>query len=333
MIRSTPFGNAPCGTPLSLFTLTNAQGIEARITNYGGIVTHILAPDRHGRLANVTLGYERAEEYFGGAHYLGALIGRCGNRIANGRFTLDGVPHQLTVNDGAHHLHGGVQGFDKVVWDPTVEGDALVLRYRSPDGEQGYPGTLEVEARYTLDDNGALTVGLRATADRATPVNLTHHAYFNLAGGGTIDGHELWLGAAHYTPVDAELIPTGELAPVAGTRFDFRQPRRIGGEAYDHNFVLDGAGVRCAARLHEPRSGRVLEVHTQQPGIQFYSGNFLGDAPGFAQRGGLCLEPQHFPDSPNQPHFPGVILRPGQVYSNTMAFRFGVTNSGMAGDK
>jgi len=323
MIQSAPFGHAPDGSPLSLFTLTNAQGMEVRITNYGGIVTHIFAPDRDGRLANVTLGFDTAAEYFGRSPYFGALIGRCGNRIAGGRFTLDGVEHQLSVNNGDNHLHGGAQGFDQVVWDAAVEDDVLVLHYHSPEGEQGYPGNLDVQARYTLGDDGALTVELSATTDRATPVNLTHHAYFNLAGGATINDHEISIDAPHYTPVNEALIPTGEIAPVAGTPFDFREPRAIGDTVYDHNFVLSPAdGMRCAVRLREPRSGRQLEVLTHQPGIQFYSGNFLDGSLGFPYRGGLCLEPQHFPDSPNQPHFPSVILRPGEVYENTLAFRF-----------
>lgn len=323
MIQSAPFGHAPDGTPLSLFTLTNAHGVEVRITNYGGIVTHIFAPDRDGRLANVTLGFDTAAEYFGRSPYFGALIGRCGNRIAGGRFTLDGVDYQLSVNDGANHLHGGALGFDKIVWGAEVRGDALVLNYRSPDGEQGYPGNLDVQAVYTLDDDGALTVALRATTDRATPVNLTHHAYFNLAASGTINDHEMWIDAPHYTPVNESLIPTGELAPVAGTRFDFSRPRTIGAEVYDHNFALAPAGgLRCAVRVREPHSGRQLEVLTHEPGIQFYSGNFLDGSLGFPHRGGFCLEPQHYPDAPNQPHFPCVILRPGEVYENTLAFRF-----------
>jgi aldose 1-epimerase len=323
MIQSAPFGHAPDGSPLSLFTLTNAQGMQVRITNYGGTVTHILAPDRDGRMANITLGFDTAAEYFGRSPYFGALIGRCGNRIAQGRFTLDGVAHQLSTNDGPHHLHGGAQGFDKVVWGAEVRDHALVLRYRSADGEQGYPGNLDVQATYTLGDDGALTVDLQASTDRATPVNLTHHAYFNLAGGGTIDEHELWIDAPRYTPVDEGLIPTGELAPVAGTPFDFTQPRRIGGAVYDHNFALAPAdGMHCAARVREPRSGRQLEVLTHAPGVQFYSGNFLDGSLGFPQRGGFCLEPQHFPDAANKPHFPSVILRPGQVYRHTLAFRF-----------
>jgi aldose 1-epimerase len=325
MIQSAPFGHAPDGTPLSLFTLTNAAGMRASITNYGGIVTQLWVPDRDGRPGNVTLGFDTAAEYFGRSPYFGALIGRCGNRIADGRFTLDGVPYQLVSNDGPHHLHGGAQGFDKVAWAAAIEGDALVLRYRSPDGEQGYPGNLDVEARYRLSADNALEVALRATTDRATPVNLTHHAYFNLAGGGTINDHELWIDAPRYTPVDAGLIPTGELAPVAGTPFDFRQPRPIGDAVYDHNFVLApaaGTAPRCAVRVREPHTGRVLEVFTHEPGVQFYSGNFLDGSLGFPQRGGFCLEPQHFPDAPNQPHFPSVILRPGEVYANTLAFRF-----------
>jgi aldose 1-epimerase len=325
MIQSAPFGQAPDGSQLSLFTLTNASGMEVRITNYGGTVTHIFAPDRDGQLANVTLGFDTAEEYFGRSPYFGALIGRCANRIAGGRFTLDGVAHQLSVNDGANHLHGGAQGLDKVTWTASIDGADLVLRYRSPDGEQGYPGTLDVEARYRLTEDNALEVAFRATTERATPVSLTQHSYFNLAGAGAIDDHEMWIDADRYTPVGADLIPTGELAPVAGTPFDFTSPRPIGGEIYDHNFVLTpapGTATPCVARVRDARSGRQLEVFARTPGIQFYSGNFLDGSLGFPYRGGFCLEPQAFPDAPNQPHFPNVILRPGEVYENTIAFRF-----------
>ena len=323
MIDSTAFGQAPDGTPLKLYTLSNARGMQARISNYGGILTHLLAPDRHGQLGNVTLGFDTAAEYIGRSPYFGALIGRCANRIAQGRFELGGETWQLSRNDGPHHLHGGVQGFDKVVWQAAVENDLLLLSYRSVAGEQGYPGNLDVQVSYTLDDAGALRIAFRAVTDRATPVNLTHHAYFNLAGGGSIDAHELQIDAEYYTPVDAELIPTGALAPVAGTPFDFRAPRPIGGAAYDHNFVLRGAGgMCCAARLREPVSGRVLEVITSEPGLQFYSGNFLDGSLGFPPRGGLCLEPQHFPNAPNEPRFPSVILRPGQEYRHVIEFRF-----------
>lgn len=332
----------PFGAGASLFTLSNANGMVARITNFGGIVTELHAPDRHGRFADVVLGLDSLAAYRAGSPYFGALIGRYGNRIKAGRFTLDGEAYQLPINDGANHLHGGPQGFDRVLWQAHVEGRELHLSYRSADGDQGYPGNLEVSAVYTLTDDNELVVRFRAVTDQATPVNLTQHSYFNLAGQGDVHDHELTLDASAYLPVDAGLIPIGESVPAAGTPFDFREPHAIGsridqadeqlrrGGGYDHCFVLDKPAPRAltrAARVFEPASGRVLELYTQEPAVQFYSGNALdgslqGKGRAWSRRSGFCLEPQHFPDSPNQPSFPNTILRPGEVYETESRFVF-----------
>lgn len=342
-ITSGPFGTLPDGRRVELLTLTNTHGMEVRVSEYGGTVVSIRTPDRHGRFANVTLGCSTLEEYLRDASYLGALVGRYANRIAHGRFTLEGREHQLTRNDGPHHLHGGHRGFAKVLWRAVpfeqrgVAG--AVLSHTSPDGEDGYPGTLDAAVRVTLTDDNALCFDFRATTDRATPVNCTQHSYFNLAGPGAgagagagqdILGHRLTLRASRFTPVDATLIPTGELRAVRGTPFDFTQPVAIGdrignldeqlghGRGFDHNFVLDPAGADIpAARLTHPASGRVLEVCTTQPGLQFYSGNHL------AHRA-LALEAQHFPDAPNHPEFPATVLRPGQEYRERIVYRFSV---------
>lgn len=321
--------------------------MTVRILDFGGIITEIHVPDRAGVFADVALGFDSLEPYRGDSPYFGALIGRYGNRIAGGRFSLDGQDFTLPVNNGKNHLHGGVPGFDRVLWRSRIEGsegNELVLEYRSVDGEQGYPGTLDATVRYALSEDNGIHVRFSAVTDRATPVNLTQHSYFNLAGGGDILGHELTIDADKIVPIDADLIPTGQLAPVAGTPFDFRTPTPIGarigdsdaqlahGGGYDHCFVLNkpapGAMSR-AAHVREPVSGRVLELFTQEPGVQFYSGNFLdgslaGKGHAYAYRGGFCLEPQHFPDSPNQPAFPNTILRPGQVYATESVFRFSV---------
>lgn len=347
-ISEAPFGVAPDGTPVSLYTLTNRNGLILKISNYGGIVTELHTPDRHGRLADITLGFDALAPYAGDSPYFGALIGRYGNRIANGRFELDGRTIQLDVNNGANHLHGGAQGFHKVVWqaEALLQADAvgLKLSYLSRDGEQGYPGNLRVEVVYELDDANQLRVRYLASTDQATPVNLTQHAYFNLAGRGDILGHELTINADRYVPIDAASIPSGELAPVAGTPFDFRTPCTIGerigaghpqlqnGQGYDHTFVLNKPAqyeLGLAAIVREPVSGRVLELYTQEPGVQFYSGNFLdgtlsGKGQTYGHRSGFCLEPQHFPDSPNQPSFPGTILRPGETYRTESLYRFSV---------
>ncbi len=343
------FGRLPDGSDAMLYVLEGKDGLRVAITDFGAAVVSLHAPDRDGRLADVVLGYDVATGYLAGKSYFGATIGRFGNRIAAGRFTLDGVEHHLPVNNGANHLHGGPRGFDRVRWDAewagSPEAPALRLTRTSPDGEEGYPGSVRVEVLYSLPAPDTLRIDYRAETDRATPLNLTNHSYFNLAGhdAGSILDHELTFAASRFTPVDAGLIPTGELRDVAGTPFDFREERRIGarvdadeeqigrGPGYDHNFVLDrtaGADLALAARVREPRSGRVLEVRTCEPGVQFYSGNFLdrtevgkGGA-AYAHRTGFCLETQHFPDSPNQPSFPNTILRPGEVYRSATKYRF-----------
>jgi galactose mutarotase-like enzyme len=332
------------------YTLTNASGIRVTVLTYGGIVQSIEVPDSHGRLGDVVLGFDSVADYAKQSPYFGAIVGRYANRIARGKFTLDGREYTLAVNNGPNALHGGLKGFDKVTWaaEPFQQGDSagLTLTYVSPDGEEGYPGTLRVQVRYTLTGADELVVDYEATTDRATPINLSQHTYFNLSAGKATDilGHVLTLDAAQYSPVDSTLIPTGAAPPVAGTPFDFREPTAIGSRigdldaqlkiagGYDHNFVLTSrTGVAHAARVVDPGSGRTLDVFTDQPGLQFYSGNFLdGTIRGkggmvYAHRGGFCLETQHFPDSPNHPAFPSTILRPGQAYRTRTIFRFGVT--------
>jgi aldose 1-epimerase len=320
---------------LLTYTLNNRDGFAVSITNYGGAVTSLKTPDRDGNFGEIVLGFETLDEYVRCPRYFGALIGRHANRIARGRFSLDGVEYQLPCNNGANHLHGGFKGFDKRVWDVRESDNALHLTYFSKDGEEGYPGNLTAFVDYTLLDN-ALRIDYRATTDRATIVNLTNHSYFNLRGAGTILDHELMLNADHFTPVSKDLIPTGEIKAVEYTPMDFRAPKAIGSElanvvgGYDHNFVLndwDGS-LRLAARLHEPITGRTLEILTTEPGMQFYSGNFL-DGSLIGRNGvayelytGLCLEPQHFPDAPNHSNFPSTVLRPGEEYKHTSVYRF-----------
>ncbi len=346
------FGRTPDGRPARLFTLRNAGGFRADISDYGGTLVRLFAPDRRGNYEDVALGFNAIADYVRHAAYFGALIGRCGNRIARGEFTLDGATHRLATNNrpGGQpcHLHGGTRGFDRVVWtaEPIEvdDGSALRLRYRSAEGEEGYPGNLDVTVTYTLGADNSLRLDYGAKTDRATPVNLTNHTYFNLAGEGRGDvlGHELTVRAGSLTAVDAGLIPTGNFMPVEGTPFDFRTPQPIGrridedheqlhhGGGYDHNFVLHGRGDQLtpAATVHEPTSGRVMEVLTTEPGVQFYSGNFLdGTLTGksgqpYRKRAGFCLETQHFPDSPNQPTFPSTILRVGQELRSTTVYRF-----------
>ncbi|KQQ86916.1 aldose epimerase [Massilia sp. Leaf139] len=343
-MEQAPFAQLQDGAQVSIFTLRNGAGMTVRILDFGGIITEIHVPDRDGAMADVALGFDTLDPYRGDSPYFGALIGRYGNRIAGGRFTLDGQAYTLPVNNGANHLHGGVPGFDRVLWRSRIEENELVLDYRSLDGEQGYPGTLDATVRYALTEDNEIVVRFHATTDRATPVNLTQHSYFNLAGGGSILDHEMTIDADSFVPIDAGSIPLGGLAPVAGTPFDFRSATPIGaridapheqlrnGGGYDHCFVLNEAqpgALRRAARVREPRSGRVLELFTQEPGVQFYSGNFLdaslaGKGQVYAHRSGFCLEPQHFPDSPNQPAFPNTILRPGEVYATESRFRFSV---------
>ena len=318
------------GQAVSLYTLTNKHGFEVSITNFGGAVVSLKAPDRRGLFADVVLGYETLEEYVENPRYFGGLIGRHANRIGLGKFSLPGSVVQLTQNNGANHLHGGAQGFDKRVWKIIEHSNRLRLEYFSSDGEEGYPGNLTAHVTYALSGENELEINYEATTDRETIVNLTNHSYFNLAAGGGILGHELTLHADGFTPVSQELIPTGEIEPVENTRMDFRQSRPIASGGYDHNFVLsdyDGS-LRRAARLFEPRSGRVMEILTTEPGIQFYSGNFLdGSLKGkggvvYHQYTGLCLEPQHFPDAPNRPNFPSTVLRPGEVYKHVSVYRF-----------
>lgn len=320
---------------LLTYTLSNSNGFEVSVTNYGGAVTSLKTPDRDGNFGDIVLGFETLDEYVQCPRYFGALIGRHANRIARGRFSLDGVEYQLPCNNGPNHLHGGFKGFDKRVWDVRESDNALHLTYFSKDGEEGYPGNLTAFVDYTLLDN-ELRVDYRATTDRATIVNLTNHSYFNLRGAGTILDHELMLNADHFTPVSEDLIPTGEIKAVEDTPMDFRHPKAIGSElanvagGYDHNFVLndwDGT-LRLAARLHEPVTGRTLEILTTEPGMQFYSGNFL-DGSLIGRNGvayelytGLCLEPQHFPDAPNHSNFPSTVLRPGEEYKQTTIYRF-----------
>ncbi|MES2316700.1 MAG: aldose epimerase family protein [Pseudomonadota bacterium] len=346
-ITASPFGVLPDGREATLYTLVNGS-LVVKITDFGGIITELHAPDRDGRLADIVLGFDSVAPYAGDSPYFGALIGRCANRVRAGRFHLGERQFQLPVNHGGHHLHGGPGGFHKVLWQATPyrHNDAVGLRleHRSADGEQGYPGALDVSADYRLAPDNRLLLSFAATTDRPTPVNLTQHSYFNLEAGGDILAHQLRLNAQRYLPVDATLIPTGELAPVAGTPFDFRRARRIGEQighdheqlrragGYDHNFVLDRAApgvATLAARVYAPRSGRVLELFTQEPGVQFYSGNFLdgkleGKGRRYGWRSGFCLEPQHFPDSPNQPAFPGTILMPGDKYASSSSFHFSV---------
>lgn len=346
-VTQLTYGVAPGGAAVDLYTL-DAGPVRVRAAAYGGHLTEISVPDRAGIAADVALGYDDLAGYVADTAYFGALVGRYANRIARGRFTLDGKTYTLATNNGPNALHGGVVGFNRVVWEaePFAGSDAagVVLRHTSPAGDEGYPGALAARVTYTLGDDGTLAVDYHATADAPTPVNLTQHTYWNLAGhaAGSVAGHEITLAAARYTPVDETLIPTGELRAVAGTPFDFRQPHAVGarvdaddaqlriGGGYDHNFVLDAAGgdLAFAARVYEPRSGRVLEVHTTEPGVQLYSGNMIPDGLAgkdgarYGRRGGLALETQHFPDSPNQPAFPSTILRPGATYASRTVYRF-----------
>ena len=342
-VTRAPYGRMPDGNAVEVFTLTNAKGVEVRAITYGGIITSIRVPDRSGALADVVLGFEALESYLKGHPFFGSIVGRYGNRIARGQFTLDGRTYKLATNNGPNHLHGGNVGFDKKVWSaqPLSDGIGVVFTHTSPDGDEGYPGTLKVRVTYTLTERNELMVDYRASTDKATPVNLTQHSYFNLAGSGDILSHELMIRADRYTPVDSTLIPTGELASVEGTPFDFRKSTAIGaridqpheqlkfGQGYDHNFVLNGSGMRSVVRATEPKSGRTLEVATTEPGLQFYTANYLdGTLKGKAgqvynRRAGFCLETQHYPDSPNKPKFPSTIVKPGEEYSSQTVFTFG----------
>ena len=351
-VQKADFGKTADGTPVELYTLTNAHGLKAKIITYGGIVTELDAPDRDGKMGDVVLGFDDLKGYLAGHPYFGAIIGRVANRVAKGRFTLDGKEYKLAANNGPNSLHGGEKGFDKVVWKAEpVEGKepALKLTYLSKDGEEGYPSNLSVTVVYTLTHDDGLRIDYTATTDKATPVNLTNHSYFNLAGPGSGDilDETLTLAADKYTPVDDTLIPTGELKPVKGTPYDFTKPEKIGARiselkgdpakkdpgGYDINYVLDqgvGAGefLPLAAKVSDPKSGRVMEVYTNEPGLQFYTGNFLdGTLTGkngvvYKKHQALCLEADHFPDSVNHPDFPSTILKPGKTYSQTTIYKF-----------
>lgn len=329
------FGTGPDGEEVYLYTLKNRNGVEVSITNYGGTITSIMAPDRNGVFGDVALGYETLDEYVKNPRYFGALIGRFANRIAGGKFSLDGVEYQLAQNNGQNHLHGGVKGFDKRVWksSETAATNGLHLEYFSKDGEENYPGNLSIAVDYSLSDENELRIEYHANTDKDTIVNLTNHSYFNLGGQGhgTILDHELMLHANSFTPVAEDLIPTGEIRSVEGSTMDFRTGRVIGNGGYDHNFVLDDwkhGSLRSVARLREPRSGRVMEVFTTQPGVQFYSGNFLdGSLIGkggvrYEKYAGLCLETQHYPDAPNHPNFPTTVLRVGKSYKEITVYKF-----------
>jgi aldose 1-epimerase len=340
MVSRQPFGNVD-GKEVFLYTLANEKGVILKITNFGGIVTSIIVPDRKGKMEDIALGFDSLQPYLKGHPYFGAIVGRCGNRIANGRFMLDGVTYQLARNNGGNHLHGGIKGFDKVVWDSkefNEEKEAgIELTYLSADGEEGYPGNLHVTVKYSLTSANEMKIEYTATTDKPTPVNLTHHSYFNLkgAGNGDIMDHIMMIDADRYTIVNEDLIPTGELRDVTGTPMDFRKPKTIGKDfnqvkgGYDHNFALNNRGKMAkVAEVIEHASGRIMDVYTSEPGLQFYSGNFLdgsltgkGGKP-YNQHYGFCLETQHFPDSPNQPSFPSIILNPGQVYHYTTIYRF-----------
>jgi aldose 1-epimerase len=343
LVEKSFFGLMPDGDSVMLYTLKNEKDIVVKITNYGGIITEIDTPDKNGKSGNIVLGFDNLQPYLEANSFFGALVGRYGNRIGNAAFKLDGETYHLAANNGDNSLHGGIKGFDKVLWDAKVIGcdvrAALQLTYFSPDGEEGFPGNLKATVTYELLMD-QLFITYEAETDKATPVNLTNHTYFNLAGEGTILDHILYINASRYTPVDNELIPTGELANVEGTPFDFRKPTPIGARidevggtagGYDHNFVLDKSPDEkvLAAKLLDPKTGRVVEVYTTEPGVQFYSGNFLDGTLSdgkrvFVKNSGMCLETQHFPDSPNKPDFPSTILRPGEKYATQTIFKFSV---------
>jgi len=347
-VRKQSFGKTGDGRPVDLYTLTNSQGMEVRAMTYGGIIVSLRVPDKTGKFDDVVLGHDTLDGYLVNPPYFGVIVGRYANRIGNATFSLDGVKYTLAKNDGPNSLHGGVNGFNKQVWEATSFKDAtgvgVAFSYLSKDGEEGYPGNLKVKVSYVLTDENQLVIDYEATTDKATPLNLSQHSYFNLAGEGSGDilGHHLMLNADRFTPVDKTLIPTGEIRPVQGTPLDFTTPTAIGarindnyeqlvvGRGYDHNFVINRKedGLILAARVHEPTSGRVLEVFTTEPAVQFYSGNFLdGTITGkhghvYKQRNGFCLETQHYPDSPNHPDFPSTILRPGATFHSQTVFKF-----------
>jgi aldose 1-epimerase len=348
-VRKEAFGKTRDGRPVDLYTLTNSNGMEVRVMTYGGIIVSMRVPDKNGKVADVVLGHDELDGYMPNPPYFGAIVGRYANRIANGTFTVDGVKYTLAKNDGPNTLHGGILGFNQKIWEgaefKNAKGVGVAFTYLSKDGEEAFPGNLKVKVSYTLTNKNQLILDYEATTDKATPINFSQHSYFNLAGAGTGDilGHDVMLNADRFTPVDKTLIPTGELRPVQGTPMDFTKPTAIGarindtyeqlvlGHGYDHNFVInrtDKDGLTLAAKVHEPTSGRVLEVFTTEPGVQFYSGNFLdGTIVGkqghaYKQRYGFCLETQHYPDSPNHPDFPSTILKPGATFHSETIFKF-----------
>jgi aldose 1-epimerase len=347
-VRAEPFGKTRDGRPVDLYTFSNSQGLEVRVTNFGGIVESLRVPDKNGKMEDVVLGFDSIDGYLDNSPYFGAIVGRYANRIANGAFTLDGVKYSLAKNNGENSLHGGRIGFNKMVWDAksfkTSKASGLTLTRTSPDGEEGYPGNLKVQVTYTLTDENQLILDYEAVTDKATPLNLSHHSYFDLAGEGSGDilGHELMINADRFTPIDGSLIPTGELRAVKGTPLDFTKPTAIGarindnydqlqlGRGYDHTFVINRKddSLTLAARVREPKSGRVMEVFTTEPAVQLYTSNFLdGSIVGkhghaYQKRSALCLETQHFPDSPNHPAFPSTILRPGTTFRSQTIYKF-----------
>lgn len=341
-VAETAWGETD-GKKVMLYTLTNSNGVEVKISNYGGTITSWVTPDKSGNKSDIVLGFDNLEGYLNKPPYFGATIGRYGNRIANGKFTIDGKTYDLAANDGKNHLHGGEKGFDKVVWDvmPSANNNALTLHYISKDGEEGYPGNLDVTVMFTLTSDNELRIEYNAKTDKATPVNLTNHSYFNLTGdvSNTILNHVLWVDADRYTPVDKGLIPTGELKSVKGTPFDFTEPTKIGSRidavegGYDHNFVLNNSdsSLKLVAYVTDSVSGRRLDVSTTEPGLQFYTGNFLNgsiqtsNGKSIGKNSAFCLETQHFPNSPNQPSFPSTILQPGQQYHTVTTYKVSIT--------
>ncbi len=349
IINKTSFGSTPYGAA-DLYTLNNANGIEVAITNYGGIVQAIRVPDKNGKMGDIVMGFDSIDGYLSTHPYFGAIIGRYGNRIAKGKFSIDSVEYSLATNNGQNHLHGGVKGFDKVLWDAEIiegdNGEVLSLDYISENMEEGYPGNLNVNVQYELDSKNQLKITYKAKTNKATHINLTNHSYFNLKGSGDILSHELMVNADNYTPVDSTLIPTGEIANVKGTPFDFAKPTAIGthindeneqikfGGGFDHNYVLNTHTIKdVIAKVFEPTTGRVIEVFTSEPGVQFYTGNFLdGTIKGkgeltYNYRSGLCLETQHFPDSPNKSNFPSTLLKPGEDYETSTIYKFSVSKN------
>lgn len=347
-IKSEPFGNAPDGTPVELFTLTNLNGVTTQITNYGGIITTLNVPDKNGTFEDVVLGFYTLEEYLKKSPHFGCLVGRFGNRIANGQFTLNGIEYQMATNNGPNSLHGGKVGFDKKVWSPEMvtedDASALKLTYLSPDGEENYPGNLNVEAMYTLNDDNELILTFKATTDKTTVLNLTHHSYFNLKGHGNGDilDHLMQFNSSELVAIDSTSIPLGPLMNVKNTPFDFQQSKSIGqdidvddeqiknGNGYDHSFVVEDYNeeLKLACTVREPASGRIMEVWTTEPAVQFYTANFLDgsitgkDGKVYHKRNGFCLEAQHFPDSPNHPEYPTTVLNPGEDYDQTTIYKF-----------